>query len=148
MNSIYKPLFLEPKYISKYNALIKNFSTTFHNESKLNETFLSFIENQKSTEFIMIIVDEEDNICLSGKVNYNYKFSKNGSYDLYLQDFTYNQNLNKPINIDYLINQFCQKLEEFESRNQFTIHRKFILSNHFLSPLHHIFIKNDFSPII
>ena len=25
MNSMYKPLFLEPKYISKYSALIRNF---------------------------------------------------------------------------------------------------------------------------
>ena len=89
----------------------------------------------------MIIVDEEDNICLCGKVNYNFKFSKSNSYDLFIQDFVCNQILNKPLPFEYLINQFCQKLEEFESRNQYNVHRKFILSNHFISSLHHIFIK-------
>ncbi len=148
MNPMYKPLFLEPKYISKYSALIRTFSSTFHNESKLNETFLSFIENQDKQQFIMIIVDEEDNICLCGKVNYNFKFSKSNSYDLFIQDFVCNQNLNKPLPFEYLINQFCQKLEEFESRNQYNVHRRFILSNHFISSLHHVFIKNGFSPII
>ncbi len=148
MNQIYKPLFLEPKYVSKYNALIRTFSSTYYNEELLNKEFNYFIENQNKYQFIMIIVDEEDNICLCGKVNYNFKFSKNNSYDLFIQDFVYNQNLNKPLPFEYLINQFCQKLEEFESRNQYNVHRRFILSNHFISSLHHIFIKNGFSPII
>ncbi len=148
MISNYKPLFLEEKYISKYCALIKYISSVNYIESELHKEFKSFIENQSLQQFIMIIVDEDDNVCMAGKINYNFKFSKSSCYDLFIQDFVYNQNLNKPVPFEYLINQFCEKLEEFESRNQFQIHRKFILSNHFLSSLHHLFIKNGYSPII
>lgn len=88
----------------------------------------------------MIIVDEEDNICMSGKINYNFKFSKSNSYDLFIQDFICNQNLNKRVPFE--------KLKEFENINKFNIHKKFILSNHFLSSLHNTFIKNGYSPII
>lgn len=130
---------------SKYTSLIRNFSTVHHQEHLLKNLFEDFVFQQNEYEFVLLLCDDQNNICISAKLNYNYKFSKHGAHDIFIQDFSFNQHLSYPM--DELICTFFEFLENFEKEKDFIIHRKFIISNYHITQFDSIFRDFEYSVV-
>ncbi len=130
---------------SKYTSLIRNFSTVHHQEYLLKNLYDDFVFQQNEYEFVLVLCDDENNICIASKLNYNYKFSKHGAHDIFIQDFIFNQNLSYPM--DELICTYFEFLENFEKEKDLIIHRKFIISNYFITQFDQIFRDFEYSVI-
>jgi hypothetical protein len=143
----YKTVYLEEKYIEKYILFIRC------DIENIREELMDFIINkQNDTEFIILVVNENEDIYFSAKLNYNFKYSKNGSYDLYIQDLVFHDHIQHKyliyISIDTFISDFKDLLFDYENKNHFIVDKRIILLNSNSSAFSNSFIYNGFQVII
>ena len=121
-----------------YRALIQHISSVEKNDTKYLEVFEQIVDDQETTKFIMIVCDKKDQekIYLTANITYTYRFTKNGVYDMMIQDMVYatGDSCPLPIPVDTLIKGFHQLMEEYESRHQMRVEKRILMDNHLLIP--------------
>jgi hypothetical protein len=131
-----------------YRALIQHISSVEKDDNKYLEMLEEMIEEQGPTKFIMIVCDKKDQekIYLTANITYTYRFTKNGVYDMMIQDMVYAtaDACPIPIPVDTLIKGFHLLMEEYETRHQMRVDKRILMDNHLLTPFHEIFKKRNY----
>jgi hypothetical protein len=129
-----------------YRALIQHISSVEKDDTKYLEALEEMIEEQGPTKFIMIVCDKKDQekIYLTANITYTYRFTKNGTHDMMVQDMVYTSDLVTPLSMDALIKGFHQLMEEYENRHKMRVDKRILIDNHLLKPFHSIFLKRNY----
>ena len=108
-----------------YLHLIQYISTK---ENITQEHFRRFVCTDK--EFILVVLDADGHLCMTAKINYLFKFSKQMSYDMLIQDIIYDPNHTLSVIEAYdKIFQYCLDHERVMG---FQVDKRMAMVNHFL----------------
>ncbi len=132
-----------------YCGLVQYISSVEKDAQKYLEQFELLIEDQVPSKFVMIVCDNEDQskIYLTANITYTFRISRNGTYDMIIQDMVYAQEVDTlpaGLGVDHMLKGFHCLMEEYEARHHFRVHKRVLFGNHLLEPFHGIFLKRGY----